>query len=134
MNLIIAIGKEGEIAFNNRRVSRDEHLLRDVFESVDGDVYIKPRSAKMFASFKNVKIVENANECPSDAWLFIEDEDALTLTEKAEKIIIYNFNRIYPYDVRLNTDSLSGKFRVVSSMSFLGHSHEKITKTIYEKE
>ena len=49
------------------------------------------------------------------------------------RLIIYNWNRRYPFDRQLDISPAKMGFKLVSVTEFEGSSHEKITKEIYER-
>ena len=52
---------------------------------------------------------------------------------KISRLIIYRWTRTYPFDVGIGFEPDEAGFRLVSTDEFVGYSHEKITKDIYEK-
>ena len=133
LNIIICIDDRGGMLFNKRRVSRDEYLLDDMLRTVKSPLYIKPFSAKLFSERGGAMLCDDPLSALSDGdWCFIEDEDIEPHLHKAESVVIYKWNRTYPFDLKFNTGALNSRFALKSSENFAGHSHEKITKEIYE--
>jgi hypothetical protein len=64
---------------------------------------------------------------------FVEDRDPSPFLGKADKVVIYRWNRHYPADKRFEFDLSSLGFEKASAENFIGSSHPTITEEIYEK-
>ena len=64
---------------------------------------------------------------------FVEDRALIPHVSKIHRLIIYRWNRTYPYDFSLDLLPLSEEWRLVKTEELIGSSHEKITKEIYLK-
>ena len=94
-------------------------------------MFIGEFSKKLFDGY-NVTISNDFLSLAKDGdYCFIEDADADIL--KAEKVIIYNWNRHYPSDKKFNFDLVKLGFTLVSTDEFTGSSHDKITEQNYVK-
>lgn len=134
LKIIIAIGERGEMLFNKRRVSRDEYIIDDIIKVTGGNLTVKPYSAKLFARYPEVKITEGGSlDAGTCEWCFIEDEELFSALKDASALLIYNFNRTYPSDVKFDTVPVEMGFSLKSESSFAGHSHDKITRLLYER-
>ena len=140
MNIVMCVGDGGEMLFNGRRVSRDEVACGDILKQLKGErLYIKPYSQKLFAPFEGNANLPTVCEDPlgtaSDGeWCFIEDEDIMPYFDKIEKLLIYNWNLNYPYDMRLDLDYVRGKLRLSEMKKLVGKAHDKITRELYRKD
>ena len=136
-NLTVALctDERGGMIFNNRRVSRDRILIDELVSGVDGKVYIGEYSALLFEAHKDrVAVVGNVlADAPAGAVCFVEVPPFMPHVGDISRLIIYNWNRRYPFDKQLDISPAKMGFRLVSVTEFEGSSHEKITKEIYER-
>ena len=134
MTAIVCIEDRGGILFLKRRVSRDREVYRDIAESYD-KVYMTSYSLPLFNEVKIDAIIRRApiTEGERSDVCFIESGEIADNLHKISKLIIYRWNRTYPFDVRIGFEPDAAGFRLVSTDEFVGYSHEKITKDIYEK-
>lgn len=132
MNIILCIDDKNGMLFNRRRQSRDSVLCERVLaHSSKSNLWINEYSSSLFSP-DNVKIDENFLEKAGDGdYCFIENVDFQPFLDKAERIIIYRWNRVYPSDKKFD-DSVLASRRLIESTDFKGSSHEKITEEIYE--
>ena len=134
MTAIVCIEDRGGILFLKRRVSRDREVYRDIAESYK-KVYMTSYSLPLFGDVEIDAVVRQApiaeGEC-GDVCLIESGEIADNL-HKIARLIIYRWNRTYPFDVSIGFDPEASGFRLVSTDEFVGYSHEKIIKNIYEK-
>ena len=131
MTLIFCLDEERGIAFGGRRQSRDRELTADILKDYSGmRLAMSAYSAKLFDG--NDVLVSDSPSADFDAY-FLElksPRDALPL---ADKVVIYNWNRLYPSDVRFSADMSTLGFKLIKTQDIVGYSHEKITKEIYER-
>ena len=134
MTAIVCIEDRGGILFLKRRVSRDREVYRDIAENYD-KVYMTSYSLPLFDGVKintGVRLLpifegERGDVC------FVESGEIADNIHKISRLVIYRWNRTYPYDVKLGFEPEELGFKHVSTDEFVGNSHEKITKDIYEK-
>ena len=131
MTLIFCLDKERGVAFGGRRQSRDRELCADILKDcVDTHLAMSAYSAKLFES-ADVLILESPTaEC--DAY-FLELKNPADAIHLANRVVIYNWNRHYPSDIRFDADLSSLGFALTKTQDISGYSHEKITKEIYER-
>ena len=62
------------IAFNNRRQSSDRILIRDLMNSVSGNVYVSNYSAPLFSEYveRTIAVADVLSECPDGSLCFAE--------------------------------------------------------------
>lgn len=131
MILIYCIDERNGLLFNNRRQSRDRLLIERVMNYADGKMYINDFSKKLFDNYA-VNISDDFLEIAKDGdYCFVENADADI--RKAEKVILYKWNRHYPSDKKFTFDLKKEGFSLVSTEDFEGSSHDKITEEIYCK-
>ena len=121
--------------FNKRRQSRDRVLIKELIDSTVGKIYIGEYSRLLFEPYPDrVKICKDpAKECADGGICFIENTPIKPYLKDAERFIIYNWNKKYPYDVEVGFDVENEGFKKVAESEFVGSSHEKITKGVYER-
>lgn len=129
MILVVCVDKNNGIIFNNRRQSRDKELIKRVV-SMNKKVWINSFSKELFEGYSNVCIDDDfKNKCDNDDICFVENVALSEFVDKADKIIIYNWNREYPADRYLDVSLCD--WQQISESEFVGNSHDKITEQIY---
>lgn len=122
--------------FNNRRQSRDSKVLEDVLGYAK-KIWIHPFSETLFLTVEDktgVEVIVDADflkKSKKGEHCFVENQELMSYSNDIEEIIIYCWNRKYPSDFKLDLDLKKWEPKEVTE--FVGHSHEKITKTILEK-
>ncbi len=132
MKVIICIDDNKGILFNKRRQSRDAKVLEDIV-SLTNEVWIDSFSEKLFEG-ANVKINVDPmflDKAGTSEFCFVESQKLLPYVDDIEQLIIYKWNRSYPFDFKLDLDLNSWK--LVEAVDFAGNSHDKITREIYCK-
>lgn len=117
--------------FFGRRQSRDKAVLDDFLKAAEeGKAYIRSFSAKLFDGREVIiddDCLENAGE---DDYCFIENADISPYASKISRIILYKWNRDYPYDF---TFKMPDGFQLLNTYEFTGNSHDNITREEYVK-
>ena len=129
MILIVCLDDKNGMMFNHRRQSRDRVLVERIRTITSGStLWMNAYSAKLFPGGVNVDedFMEKAGE---GEYCFVET--FAPEIDKAEKVIIYRWNRDYPADVYFTAD-MSG-MELESSFEFEGSSHECITENLFKK-
>ena len=134
MTLIVCLDDRDGMLYNKRRQSRDFRVCERILERAAGNVLrMNAYSAKLFPE-GSVQIdpdfLEKANL--SDC-CFVENVDILPYLDKAETLVIYRWNRVYPSDVKFPTVGLNENWHLQSSIDFPGNSHESITEEVYTR-
>lgn len=134
MTAIVCIEDRGGILFLKRRLSSDKEVSRDIAESYD-KILLTEYSLPLFESVKidTGVCVSPLSEGERGDVCFIEDGAIKENLDKISRLVIYRWNRRYPSDVKLGFEPTKAGFSLVSTVDFVGHSHEKITKEMYEK-
>ncbi|MBQ7363761.1 MAG: ribonuclease Z [Clostridia bacterium] len=134
ITVAVCLDDEGGMMFNNRRQSRDRVLIAELLSSTEGRIVIHPYSAMLFGDSERVFISENPLEDAAEGDIcFIEQLPIAPLLSYVGRFIIYRWNRLYPRDKSFDVDVASAGFSLLSETEFVGSSHEKITKGIYER-
>ena len=131
MRIIICLDDNNGMLFNNRRQGKDKKVIEDIGRLIsEHKLYINEFSRELFKD-QDVVIQDNFLEiCAEEDYCFVENVDLSKFKEKISSIIIYRWNRTYPYDMCFNTQLLSS-YRLNSVYEFVGNSHDKIRREIY---
>lgn len=123
------------ISFNSRRQSKDKELIARLSAQADGKrILIKEYSARLFEGTGADACVCGGFECAGENDLvFVECEDPTRYMERAERVIIYHWNRSYPSDTVLTATPDKLGFELCGTYDFEGSSHERITEEIWKK-
>lgn len=132
MTVFVCVDDNFGMTFNNRRQSRDSVVIEKIKEmSSDGQLYITPFSQKMFEN-DFVKICsEPFGEMDEKDYCFVEDMDLSGLETKINTLVLFKWNRKYPFDMKLKIN-LCG-YELKESFDFVGTSHDKITCEVWTK-
>lgn len=122
MTVFVCVDDGLGMAFNGRRQSRDKAVTADILASCGGKLSMEERSKALFG--------EAAFQASGDA-CFMEFTCEEKVLQKAERIVLYRWNRAYPADVHF---VMPEGFILGSSRDFAGASHEKITREEYVRE
>lgn len=139
MIILTAVDNRLGTLFNHRRQSRDEALRRSVLDEAGGaPLWMNSYSLRQFKAEAetepNIRTSENfLFEAGLGEFCFVESTAVAPVLDKAERIILYRWNRDYPADTFLDID-LSDGWILATSENFSGKSHEEITKEVYIRE
>ena len=131
MILIVCVDDAGGLGFNRRRQSQDRALRARMLEKW-GRLWMNAYSAGQFAKEDSVTADEDFLEKagPGDA-CFAEGPAAAEALDRAEKLVLYRWNRKYPADCHFPLDLEARGWRLEETAEFAGSSHEKITEEVY---
>ena len=135
MTVMLCIDERGGMLFMNRRLSRDRILMKDIEKEVgEGILYISEFSEDLFpdSSISVMSVPEPLLSAGKEDFVFIENEVLVNCIDIIDRLIIYNWNRSYPYDFELDINPRAF-FTLKESYDFKGSSHDKITKEIFVK-
>ncbi len=128
MKIIICLDNNNGLMFNSRRQSKDSKVIENIFETIgSANLYINDFSADIFADKNVIKCNDFLEKCQKDDYCFVENADIEKYIDKIDAVIIYRWNRSYPFDRKFNTKFLTA-FHLKSSRDFAGTSHGKITR------
>lgn len=136
MILILCLDDNNGMMFNKRRQSRDQLLRAHILElTADSTLWMNEYSAKLFdKDTSNIKVDSAFLELAQEGeYCFVENVDVTAFEEKAERIILYKWNRDYPDDFRFTLPLEELGWTLTETTDFAGFSHETITEEIYEK-
>ena len=121
------------MTFLGRRVSKDRVLVSEFMDTAkENRVFINSFSKKIFEAYEKAEIVDSPLEAADDgSYCFIENLPLKSHLDLISTLIIYRWNRIYPYDMKLDVDPEKEGFRLFETKDFAGSSHNKITKEVW---
>lgn len=131
MIIVVCIDDQGGMLFNRRRQSQDRLLREDLLREAAGrSLWMNAYSAKQFAPLpENIRVAEDFPARAGDGdFCFFENVNPVPWLERAERIVLYRWNRHYPAD-RWFPQPLPGR-TVQRTEDFPGASHETITKEV----
>lgn len=136
MTVIVCVCDGGGMLFSKRRVSRDKEVVADIVSISDGVLFATEYSAKLFAeSDASVIVADNPLMAAAEGdFAFVEEHGISDFAGKISKLIIYRWNRKYPFDFSLDASPENIGLTLAKSCDFVGNAHEKITREIWEKK
>lgn len=133
MIIVVCIDDQGGMVFHHRRQSQDKLLRLDLLKQADGKpVWMNEYSCKLFdPAPENIRVAEDfAARAGKGEYCFFEDVFPGPWLDKAEMIVVYRWNRMYPSDLPRFPMPLTGR-SVKEQADFAGSSHERISKEIW---
>lgn len=132
MTVFVCVDDNFGMTFNKRRQSRDSVVLEKIKEvSSDGQLYITPFSQKLFDG-DFVKICSAPfEEMGAEDYCFVEDMDLSGLEGKIDTLVLFKWNRKYPFDMKL--EICLDSYKLKETYDFVGNSHDKITCEVWTK-
>ncbi len=123
--------------FNRRRQTSDRNVVSRICErSAGGRLWANHYTAKLFAqSVCPQMVVDEAflEKAGAGEYCFAENGTIALYEGRAEKIVLYRWNRIYPSDVRFPIVLDDHGWKLAKRNEFAGYSHDRITEEIYER-
>ena len=136
MTVFVCTDSRGGILFCNRRVSRDIKIIEDIVRYIDdGILYVSDFSEDLFeeSDASVISVPDPLAVAGSNAFVFIENTLIAPYADKIDRLVTYNFGEAYPYDKRLDFDPKSLGFTLRSRRTFVGNSHDNVTREDYIK-
>ena len=133
MIAIICIDDNNGMMFNCRRQSQDKKIREYILNTISSNkLWMNSFSKKQFLDDNRIVVDETFFEkATENDYCFIENIDISPYIDKIEKIILFKWNRNYPADTFFSINL--SEWTLVDSEDFVGYSHDKITKEIYQK-
>lgn len=128
MKVIVCVDDRMGMTFNQRRLSQDHLLIKDVLTLTNGQVWMNEYSSSLF---QKKGIVDNDFLKKSDDYCFVENVSIKPYLYKIDELIIYYWNRKYPADMYFDIDL--SEWKILDHIEFKGNSHEKILRERYVK-
>lgn len=135
MILVICVDDKGGMAFNGRRQSMDKLLRADLLQTAgERPLWVSPYTAKQFdPAPANLRVSEDfLDRAGEGEYCFAEFPPPAQAPDRAEGLVVYRWNRVYPADQYLDFDP-ADRFTLVSAAEFPGSSHKTLTKEVYTK-
>lgn len=134
MTVLICIEDKGGMMFNHRRLSSDRVLSERILSLCGGKkLACTPYSAPLFGEGP-LAVAEELSSCmATEEFFFLENTDPESFLERAEKIILFRWNRRYPADRFFSADLSKIGYSLKRTEDFAGFSHETITQEEWVK-
>ncbi|HIX91008.1 MAG TPA: ribonuclease Z [Candidatus Agathobaculum pullicola] len=137
MHVMLCLDNKDGMLFNHRRQSQDR-ILRSHILSLCGarGLWLNAYSAGQFTQEEHARLrvddrfLALAGE---GDYCFVEDRRIEPFLDKIEHIILFGWNRAYPADRYFDRTVLRQGWILRETDEFVGCSHAKITKEVYEK-
>lgn len=134
MKVIACCEKSNGMMFNDRRVSQDRVVSERIIAlTKTSKLWMNNYSYSLFKELDapNINLTENIlSEVTEREYCFVEKQTLAPYEKWISEIIIFRWDRDYPFDKELDVD-LSG-WKLKYSEEFRGNSHERITMEVYE--
>lgn len=136
MEIIVCLDDHNGMSFNHRRQSRDRLLIADVCHIADGRaLWMNNYSVSLFTEADCVNTChvcgDFLDKAPQNALCFVEDQALAPYAARFDRLVIYRWNRHYPADRYF--DLSTKNWRLVETVDFVGYSHERITREVYDR-
>ena len=135
MTLYFCLDDRNGIGYNRRRQSRDSAVLGDIQSRLDGDLMIDPISRRLVerAGIPWCPAPQELPEELPEGSYFVEERQPGTWVAKAQCVVLYRWNRLYPADRWFDIDLNAMGFTLAETLDFAGTSHPIITREVYVK-
>lgn len=134
MKVIVMLDDANGMMFNKRRQSQDSVLRKDILsDSKDVTLWMNEYSSAQFTEDSaNISVSEDFLSKASDIdYCFVENIHLSSYIEKVNEIVVYRWNRMYPSDFKFDIQLEEPMWSMVSTIDFVGSSHDKITKEVW---
>lgn len=133
MTIVVCVDDHGGMLFNRRRVSSDKIVSGKILElAASTTLRIKPYSLKLFADQTGVYAADDyLSAAETGDVCFVEEQISLPDLARANRVVVFHWNRHYPSDVKFPLEQLREKAKLEAIMEFKGNSHERITQEVY---
>ncbi len=136
MRLILCVDDRMGVCFAGRRQSRDARVSEDIARELGGaPLFLLPYSKGLFEGLRAPLRISDDPIAEargvSDAAVFLEACEMPRELVGFDAVTLYRWGRSYPADRYFDADL--SLFRLKSRVTFVGTSHEKITKETYVK-
>ncbi len=136
MTVVVCTDKNGGMLFAGRRTSRDREMLADLGRLAAG--------RRLLCTPYSERLLTAAGLCPTvredclDAAeggdvVFIETLPLSPYSARIARLVVYRWDKAYPYDVSLDLSPTAEGFALTSSVELSGFSHDVIQREVYDK-
>ena len=134
---IVCVDDRGGVLFNRRRQSQDALLRADALAAAAGSrLWMSAYTRSQFREDTGTALIVDENFLekagPGD-YCFVEGAALTPHLDRVEAVVLYRWNRCYPFDTSLDLALDRPPWRLASSEEFAGSSHERITKEVYRR-
>ena len=134
MTVVLCADDRGGLSFHGRRQSRDRAVSADLLSQAgECTLWVEPCSRPLFP--QEARTVRTAEEpwtqAGAEDLCFLELQDPAPALARADQLVVYRWNRHYPSDRKLLLPPEG--WTLTSRTEFPGHSHDVITKEIYQR-
>lgn len=136
MKLMVCLDEKDGMSFFGRRQSMDRVLQsRALALAGNGKLWMNRYTAEQFSAWpERITVAEDfLLTAPENAWCFAEVTEVSACLDRAEQIVIFRWNRLYPSDRSFPMQRLKEGWYPVSREDFPGYSHDNITMEVYER-
>lgn len=142
MTVIFCVDDHMGLAFHNRRLSRDRELCRRLLERSAGhtlrmSAYSRPLFEPLLPEFPTARVAAaegDLTDASGDDLCFLEQTDPLPWLERADRLVLVRWNRVYPSDRKFPAEDLEVRWQLTGTAEFPGSSHDRLTEERYEKK
>lgn len=139
MTILVCVDDRMGQAFHRRRQSRDRVLCARVLELAGtGVLHLSPYSKPLFTGLPGAANLSAGEDYLDRAGpgevCFVEREELSPWLDRADKLVLFRWNRSYPFDLRFPAAALIEGWRLYHTEEFAGSSHDRITEEWYEKK
>lgn len=134
MKVIVMLDDANGMMFNKRRQSQDSVLRKDILsDSKDVTLWMNEYSSAQFTEDNaNISVSEDfLNKASDTEYCLVENIHLSSYIEKINEIVVYRWNRMYPSDFKFDIQLEEPMWSMVSTIDFVGSSHDKITKEVW---
>ena len=133
MTVVLCADDRGGLVFHGRRQSRDLMVRADLLRLAGGrPIWMDPYSREQFTAEEQGDLRVSRDilaQAEMDGLCFLELQPPQPYLERAEELIVYRWNRLYPADRRLALPPPG--WHLARREDFPGHSHPTITREVY---
>ncbi len=131
MVLAVCIDDSNGLMFNNRRLSSDKAVVRDMLQIAGTAITVNPYSAPLFQGFEDCIVVKEDHLSSKRDFCFAEFGDFLEIMDTVDTLIVYKWNRRYPSDTKFPLDAFKGRLTLDKAEDIEGSSHPCISREVY---
>lgn len=133
MKLFVCVDDRFGLLFNHRRVSRDVAVINLICQRIGTEkLWMHPYSVPLFPEGTALQAEESFLErAKPEDFCFLENADIRPYIHRVDELILFRWNRKYPFDFSFPFEECFKGWRKISSEDFPGNSHDIITMEVY---